>query len=177
MKKFALAVLTALAGIAAAAPAMAQPAGSPTMSMRDAGTLTCHIDPGVGLVFGSVRRVECVHAFLDRKGRPASESYAGMMKRAGFDIGVSSDQTVTWTVIAPTRRHGYDMLAGIFSGASGEASLIVGAGTQALVGADGRGIELKAMSSTGQVGLALGFGATNLELQRVPQSSFASLRY
>jgi hypothetical protein len=145
-------------------------------SMRDAGTLTCHVGPGLGLVVGSVRSAQCVHRFQDRAGRRFVHNYAGSMRRTGFDVGLTSDQVMTWAVITPARRGRSDMLTGLFAGASADASVVVGGGTQASLGKTGPDIFLEPVSSSGQVGAGIGFGATGLELRRVPEPTYAVLR-
>lgn len=169
MFKISLAPFAVLAALAGASQAEAAP-------LRDAGTLTCHVAPGMGLVVGSVRQVECTHTFYNQAGRRFVENYVGTMRRTGFDVGLTSDQMVTWAVSTHMRRGSFSMLSGLFAGASADASVVVGAGTQAMVAEMQRDLFLEPVSGSGQVGIGVGFGATGLELQRVPGSAYTSLR-
>ena len=170
MTKTLLAASVAALALASVATAEAAPA------MRQAGTVACTLNPGVGLVFGSARGVACTVSYFDRRGRLHHEGYAGRMDRAGIDLGLTSDQQVTWAVMAPGGRYRPGMLAGAFGGSSSDASVVVGAGTRSLLGQSGP-VALREMGSTGQVGLGIGFGTTALSLQQVPNGSYASFRY
>lgn len=173
MKTVALAAIATLAALATQAEAAS---GQP-YAMRQAGTLTCNVETGLGLVVGSVRGVDCSYAYYNRKGRLVRESYAGLMKRAGFDVGVTSGQTVSWNVFTAGGYNRRGMMTGAFNGSSADASVVVGAGTHALLGENGTAIALQPRSSSGQVGFGLGFGATGLELQKVRPVTFTALYY
>ena len=170
MKTLALAALATVAAFASQAEAAK---GQP-LPMRQAGTLTCNIDPALGFVVGSLRGVDCSYSYYNRKGRIVRESYAGSMSRAGFDIGLTSGQTVSWGVYTKGGYNSRSMLSGAFGGSSADASVVVGAGTQALFGETST-IALQPMAGSGQVGFGIGFGATGLELQRVAPASFTAL--
>jgi hypothetical protein len=68
------------------------------------------------------------------------------------------------------------MMSRTFSGSSADLTVLVGAGTSALF-ADQASIALAPMAGSGQVGMGLGFGATGLDLQRVPTARFTALYY
>lgn len=159
MKTIALATLAAVAVFATQAEARAP--------LRQAGILTCNVDPAVGLVLGSARAVTCSYAFRDAHGRVVREIYTGRMTRSGVDVGVTSGQSVAWRVLTPGGRSHAGMLRGTFGGSSGDASVVVGAGTHGLVGKSGRPVALETVAGSGQVGVGIGFGATGLELHKV----------
>ena len=167
MVKTAFAALAATALLSGAAEAQ---------SMRAAGRLTCTMDPGLGLVLGSVRGVSCAYDHLNRRGQTVRETYMGTMNRAGVDLGVTSAQTVVWTVATPGGRSHRGMLSGTFGGSSADATVVVGSGTQSLFSEAGQPVTLTAAGNSGQVGLGVGFGPTALELRRVPTAVYTSLR-
>lgn len=172
MKKLALAALA----VAAAYAGQAEARGYAHAAPAPAGTLTCNLDPSLGFLIGSVRRVDCAYEHLDRHGRVVRESYVGTMKRAGFDIGLTGPQTISWTVSTAGGRNHRGMMSGAFNGSSAEATLVAGAGTQTLFGEQGNGMVLETVSQSGQVGFGLAFGETGLELMQVPNATFSSLR-
>lgn len=167
MKTLALATLATVAAFASSAEARAP--------MHRAGILTCNVDPAVGLVVGSVRAVSCSYAFQDRRGRLVRESYTGRLTRTGVDVGVTSGQQITWTVMTPGGRNRAGMLSGAFGGTSSDATIVVGAGTHGLVGKGGRPITLATATGSGQVGVGVGFGATGLELRKVRFASYPAM--
>lgn len=169
MSQTRFAVLGALAtSIATLTVAQAAP------GMRQAGTLTCAMAPGVGLVLGSSRDVDCVYRHYDRRGRTVQESYAGRMDRAGIDLGVTSNQVVSWAVMTPGGANRRGMLASVFSGSSADATLMVGAGTRSLFDQVGRPVALTPMGGSGQIGLGIGFGEAALDLRRTPDATYTS---
>jgi hypothetical protein len=111
----------------------------------------------------------------DRKGRIVRESYAGDMKRVGLDLGVTSAQTVSWTVKTSGFRPHRGMLTGAMAGTSSDASIMVGAGTYSAF--NGGAVALQPATTSGQVGFGLGFGETELELRKVPRTAFTALSY
>lgn len=167
MVKTAFAAIAATALLSGAAEAQ---------SMRAAGTLTCTVDPGVGLVLGSVRGLSCTYDHLDRRGRTVRETYMGTMNRAGVDLGVTSAQTVMWTVATPGGRSHRGMLSGTFGGSSADATVVVGTGTQSLFSEVGQPVNLTAAGNSGLIGLGVGFGPTALQLRRIPGAVYTSLR-
>jgi hypothetical protein len=168
----------AIAAVIVAAAALSGEAQAARLSSMpgEAGTLNCTLDSSVGLVFGSVRRVDCQFDRYDRRGRLVRENYSGTMKRAGFDVGIAGRQAVSYRVTTMGGRAHRGMLAGAFDGSSAEASLVVGPGTHAIYGLDGDRVMLDPISQSEQLGMRLGFGATEIELARVPNVAFSSLR-
>ena len=127
----------------------------PSAPMRQAGMLTCDIEPGAGLVFGSTRGANC--RFVSNRGGFV-QPYGGRLDRAGIDLGVTTHQTITWRVMTPGGASRTDMLNGIFAGPSAEATLFGGAGTQVefVVGADR--VVLQPVRHSGQAGFNVAFG-------------------
>lgn len=168
MIRTALATSAAILALAASATAEAAPA------LRQAGTLACTMNPGVGLVFGSAREVSCSYSYYDRRRHVVSETYIGRMDRAGIDLGLTSNQTVTWAVMTPGGHNRPGQLAGAFGGSSADATLVFGAGTRSLFDETGRPVVLTPTGGSGQVGVGIGFGATALGLQQVPNAAYTS---
>ena len=68
---------------------------------------------------------------------------------------------MVWAVFAPTTRV-FGALAGVYSGATAEATIAVGLGANVLVGGSNRTIALQPLSVTGQTGLNLAAGVASL---------------
>jgi len=147
--------LLALAAIAAATLATV-----PAEARVRAGTLTCQVAPGVGLIVGSQRTLEC--QFTSRRYR--GEHYTGRVNRVGLDIGFTSGQQVVWAVFA-SARPGRGALAGNYVGATAEVSLAAGLGANALVGGFRRSIALQPLSVGTQTGVNLAVAVTGLDLE------------
>ncbi|AXK79506.1 DUF992 domain-containing protein [Pseudolabrys taiwanensis] len=150
MKKSLLALAAVAAATLAAVPAEAR--------VR-AGTLTCQVAPGVGLIVGSQRTLECQF-----KSRRLRERYTGQVNRIGLDIGFTSGQQVVWAVFA-SARPGRGALAGNYVGATAEVSLAAGLGANALVGGFRRSIALQPLSVGTQTGVNLAVAVTGLDLE------------
>ncbi len=118
------------------------------------GTLTCSVAGGWGFVFGSSKAIRCTLA--PGGGRP--EHYAGSINKFGVDIG-------------PTASLAPGALSGNYVGATGSATVGVGAGANVLVGGSNRTISLQPVSIEGNTGLnvAAGIGAMSLRYQ--PQTA------
>jgi hypothetical protein len=124
------------------------------------GTLTCNVEGGVGLVFGSRRNMTCTF-------RPTSgsrEAYRGRITRVGIDIGVTRRAKMTWLVFAPGKLKA-GSLAGNYGGASAQAAIGVGLGANVLVGGFKKSIALQPLSVQGQTGLNLAAGVAGLRLR------------
>src|SRR5919198_4163506 len=94
------------------------------------GTLTCNVASGWGFVFGSSRALRCT--FAASSGRV--EHYSGTIQRFGVDIGYTRAGVLVWGVLAPTSDLAPGALSGNFVGATGSATVGVGAGANVLVG-------------------------------------------
>jgi Protein of unknown function (DUF992) len=149
-----------VATLVGAAPAHAQ--GSVQI-----GTLTCNVAGGWGFVFGSSKAVRCT--FARAGGRP--EHYAGSINKFGVDIGYTQGGVLVWGVFAPSAGLPSGALSGNYVGATGSATIGVGAGANVLVGGSNRTISLQPVSIEGNTGLnvAAGIGAMSLRYQ--PQAA------
>jgi hypothetical protein len=139
--------------------------GSPARAQGGArvGTLTCSVASGWGFVFGSSRALRCT--FASASGH--TEYYAGTIRRFGVDIGFTQAGVLIWAVLAPTSDLAPGALAGEFVGATGSATVGVGAGANVLVGGSNRTISLQPVSFEGSTGLnvAAGIGAISLRYE------------
>lgn len=128
----------------------------------EVGVLNCQISGGAGFVVGSMKEVRCV---FDRVGR--DERYVGEISRLGIDIGATAFGDLAWGVVAPTSRLGRGALAGEYGGVSGEATVGVGVGANALIGGSSRTIVLQPLSVQTQEGLSIAAGVAALKLRPV----------
>ena len=120
--------------------------GTPALAQANVqvGTLTCNVSAGWGFVFGSSKAVRCT--FAQGGGRP--EHYAGSISKFGVDIGYTQGGVLVWGVFAPSAGLGPGALSGNYVGATGSATVGVGAG--ALVGRSRRAVPV--VDGDGQVG-------------------------
>ena len=124
------------------------------------GTLSCAIDRGVSYLTGSAKEVNC--AFTSTRGR--TDTYAGAIRKLGVDIGFTTRQKLIWAVFAPTAGYHRGSLAGIYEGATLEATIGAGIGGNVLVGGTSGSIHLQLLSLTGQLGLNLAATGTSMTL-------------
>jgi hypothetical protein len=152
----AAAAIALTAAVSTSAPA--QPAGVKV------GVLSCNVAGGWGFVFGSSKALRCT--FSPSPGRV--EHYAGRISKFGVDIGYTTGAVIVWAVFAPTTNLAPGSLSGNYAGATGSATVGVGAGANVLVGGSNRSIALQPVSIEGNAGLnvAAGIGAMNLHLAR-----------
>ena len=146
--------LIAFAGLLLAALAAA-----PADARVRAGMLTCSVAPGVSFLIGSQKDVTCDF----RSVRGWHEPYAGRITRLGLDVGFTSGGTIAWAVYAPTEG-GHGALAGVYAGASGEATIGGGVGGNVLLGGFDRSVMLQPLSVGAQKGLDLAVAVGGLEL-------------
>jgi Protein of unknown function (DUF992) len=142
-----------LAAALAAAPAPAQNV--------QAGTLVCDVSGGVGLIITSQREMIC--NFTNSRGE--LEVYAGTIRRFGLDLGATAGGQMVWSVFAPSGPFARGALAGSYSGASAEATVVAGLGANVLVGGSNRSFALQPLSVQGQAGFNLAIGVADLQLQ------------
>src|SRR3954463_14159482 len=64
-----------------------------------AGTLTCDISGGIGLIIASQKQVQCLFTPADAGPR---EVYVGAIRKFGLDIGATTGGEMVWTGYAPT---------------------------------------------------------------------------
>jgi Protein of unknown function (DUF992) len=124
------------------------------------GILSCGVEGGVGFIIGSSKGVDCVY-------QPASgarsEHYTGSIGKLGVDIGVTQQAVLAWAVFAPGKTN-KGALKGSYTGASAEATVVVGLGANVLVGGFKKGINLQPISVQGQSGLNVAAGIGSLKL-------------
>ena len=153
-KKLALstAAVLLMAGSFLAAPAQA--AGV------QIGTVTCHVQPGIGLVLGSSKGMDCDY----RAAQGFAEHYVGSVTKIGVDIGWTRGGTMVWAVFAPSSDMAPGALEGRYGGVTAGATVGVGLGANVLLGGFDKSIALQPLSVEGNTGLniAAGIGAMNL---------------
>jgi len=159
MKKIiAAAAVAALSLVGFVGAAAAAPSGKVQV-----GLLTCEVAPGIGFIVGSDKAVDCW--FKPSKGGK-TEHYSGAIKKLGIDVGFTTHEKLVWGVFAATRdawaRHA---LAGLYVGASHEATLGVGLGANWLIGGSHKSFALQPLSVQGQLGLNWSLTWTGLTLQ------------
>jgi len=131
-------------------PTRAQPAG-----YLEAGVLSCTVAGGAGFIIGSTKTLTCVFQSGQRR-----EGYHGTINKFGVDPGV-----ISWAVFVSKGDPAPGALAGTYAGVTGEATIGVGIGANALVGGSNRGIVLQPLSLSAQQGLNLAVGIAGLELK------------
>ncbi len=144
-------------------------AGNGTLAFAQAnvqvGTLTCNVAGGYGFVFGSSKAVRCT--FASAGGRP--EHYTGSINKFGVDIGYTQGGVLVWGVFAPSGSLAPGALSGNYVGATGSATVGVGAGANVLVGGSNRTISLQPVSIEGNTGLNVAAGVASMSLRYQPQ--------
>lgn len=152
-----------LAGSAAALAAVLLATAAPAQERVQAGSLSCDVSAGIGLVVGSQRQVYCT--FTPSLNGPV-ETYTGSITRVGLDIGATAGGVMVWMVWSPTSRP-VGALAGAYAGASAEASFVAGLGANVLLGGNDRSVALQPVSVQGQAGVNIAAGVAGLELRFV----------
>ncbi len=150
-------------GKSLAVAAMVLATGGTAMAQQPvaAGTLTCDVSAGIGMIIGSRKSVACT--FAPSYPGPV-EYYNGTITKLGVDIGATAASVMLWLVYAPTSRP-VGALAGQYVGATGEATFGVGLGANVLVGGSNRTVALQPLSVQGQQGLNVAGGVAELSLQ------------
>jgi Protein of unknown function (DUF992) len=153
--------LSALAAMAVAVVVVMPAPGMAQAGQVKAGTLTCDISGGIGLIITSHKDVTCM--FTPSQPGPR-EVYVGGINKFGLDLGATAGGEMVWAVYAPaTGRFG--ALAGSYSGATAEATVGAGLGANVLVGGSNRTIALQPLSVQGQAGLNVAAGVAELTLR------------
>jgi hypothetical protein len=144
-----------LAAFAAGAAAPAEAA------YLKAGVLTCDVGPSLGLLITSRKNMTCT--FSPTSG--VTERYAGVLRKWGVDVGATGRGVIVWAVLSSvTGAAPRGALTGDYAGASAEASIVVGAGANVLLGGSNRSFALQPLSVSGQIGLNFAVGIANLTL-------------
>jgi len=139
-----------------AAPAMADGVGVKV------GVLTCNVDSGWGLVFGSSKDLTCTYA--PNGARP--EHYAGTISKFGVDLGYTAGGVIVWAVFSPTTDIAAGALSGEYAGATGSAAIVGGVGANVLIGGSNRSLSLQPVSIEGYSGLNVAGGIAVISLQQ-----------
>jgi hypothetical protein len=158
MSKITLPLLMVIGLIGAATPSVAQ-------DKTNAGLLRCNTSATLGLIVGSHQKISCS---FTPNGGGASDNYYGYINRLGIDVGIKGGGVLAWAVVAPTAGVHHGALAGKYVGASGDASIGLGAGAKVLVGGSHRSIALQPVSVEGLVGVNLALGVAGLTLRSAP---------
>jgi hypothetical protein len=162
----ALGAASVLVG-AASLQTLAQPAapGTQEAMYRDGtnvGSLGCHVAGGVGFIFGSSKDLDCLFTRTDG----VAERYIGSIKRFGMDIGYTKSAHMVWWVFAPGSI-APGSLDGTYTGVTAQATVVVGAGTNVLVGGGNKQISLQPVSVEGSKGLNVAAGIGEIVLEPV----------
>lgn len=126
------------------------------------GYLECDIGGGVGYVLGSAKEVDCT--FHSTVGRARTDHYTGAIRKMGVDLGFTTRSRLVWLVFAPTAGYHRGSLSGLYQGATVEATVGAGVGTNILVGGTAGSIQLQTVSVTGQLGLNVAATGTSVTL-------------
>jgi hypothetical protein len=126
------------------------------------GVLTCKAGASVGLIIVKDEKLNCV--FKPNTG--AEEHYVGQMTDIGIELGATGATAILWGVIAATNDYAPGSLAGVYGGASADASVVLGVGANALFGGSEKSLALQPLSVQGQAGLDVGLGISGLTLKQ-----------
>jgi hypothetical protein len=159
-----LAVAIGALGLVAGASAVGSTAQAQGVQ---AGTLTCNVASGFGFIFGSSKAINCTYAPVG--GAP--QHYVGSIDKFGVDIGYTQGGVLVWAVFAPTANLAPGALTGNYVGATGSATVGVGAGANVLVGGSNRTISLQPVSVEGNTGLNVAAGIGSISLRYQPQTA------
>lgn len=157
MKKLLIAAASA-ALLAAISTASAQNEGI------ELGKLDCRVEGGAGFIVGSTKDVRCTYTPADTTFAP--EAYFGVINKFGLDVGVTGTTVIQWLVLAPNANiYAPGALAGDYVGASAEASAVIGAGANLLVGGSDTTFTLQPLSVQAQTGVNLAVGIAQFQLR------------
>jgi hypothetical protein len=134
----------------------------PAAARTQLGTLECDVSAGAGMVIASQREMVCTFAPV-RGG--LRETYTGVVRKFGLDLGVTTGGRMLWIVYAATDDYPRAALGGRYVGASAEATLGAGLGANVLIGGSERSFALQPVSMQAQTGFNLAIGVTELELR------------
>ena len=124
------------------------------------GTLSCEVDPSVGLIVGSSTAMNCR---FKSGGTSQRYMYKGNISKIGLDIGVTSKSYISWLVFAPGKVDP-SALQGNYVGVSAQATVGAGLGANGLVGGSNKSITLQPISVQGQTGVNVAAGIAGLKL-------------
>jgi Protein of unknown function (DUF992) len=163
MRGFLIVATTFASALLVTAGSQAQ---SPPGPWTQVGGLSCQLAPSIGLIVMSQQKMTCV--FTPNQPSFPVQRYAGTMTNLGIDLGATAGGVLGWAVFSSTIGPGFGGLAGTYVGASGEATIGVGAGANVLLGGSARSVALQPLSLQGTVGLNVSLGVAGLELIALP---------
>ena len=153
-----LAAITLVAIAASIVPGAAQKANTTL------GLLDCIVEGGTGFIIGSQKNLKCTFTSANKKLAP--ETYVGVIKKFGLDVGRTRKAVLRWRVLAPTGdAYAPGVLAGDYAGVSAEATVGVGGGANLLVGGSSKTFTLQPLSVQAQTGLNVAAGVTSFQLR------------
>lgn len=146
---------------------------SPTMAQSakwtQVGLLDCTIEGGVGLILASRKNVTC--RYLPSNKALPNDAYVGTVTKYGVDVGVTGRTLMQWLVLAPTTaRYAAGALAGDYVGAGAEATAVIGAGANVLIGGSDKTYSLQPVSIQQQSGVNVAAGVTSFRLQHAQKA-------
>jgi hypothetical protein len=162
-------LLTTLASAALVSPGLLNSSAVAQDASRQGlrvGTLSCTVEGGIGLVFGSDRPLDCI---LTRDGSPA-EHYKGSVRKFGLDVGFTREARIMWLVFS-AGEVGQGAISGDYFGVTAGASLGAGAGVNYLVGGSTKQITLQPFSVESKSGVNIAAGIGQVTLQSPPTGS------
>jgi hypothetical protein len=160
-KTIATGLKTALAaGAMLAAGALATPAAAQTHVKI--GLLTCATGPTIGLIIASTEKARCT--FHPDVGD--NENYSGHIRKFGLEVGIEAGSVIVWAVFSPQQGYAPGSLAGVYVGATAEASLVVGLGANVLIGGSKKQFALQPLSVQAQAGVNIAVGVGELDLTK-----------
>jgi Protein of unknown function (DUF992) len=162
MRRIILGLGALVFGLVAASGASAQ-----SVQRVETGQLACDVSAGIGMIIGSQKGVQCTFTPTIPGPPGPPEVYVGTISKFGLDIGATSATQLIWAVYSPTNRP-IGALAGIYSGATAEATVALGLGANVLIGGSNNTIALQPLSIQGQTGLNLAVGVASLQLRWQP---------
>jgi len=128
------------------------------------GVLDCSVEAGTSFIITSQKNLRCVFTSANKRVPP--ETYVGVIKKFGLDVGMTKKALLRWRVLAPTgNAYAPGVLAGDYSGVSAEATVVVGGGANLLVGGLHKSITLQPLSVQAQTGLNVAAGVTRFQLR------------
>ncbi|RWO48659.1 DUF992 domain-containing protein [Mesorhizobium sp.] len=153
-----LAAITLVAIAASIVPNAAQEANTTF------GVLDCVVAAGTRYIIGSKKALGCT--FTSANPKVAPETYIGVIRKLGLDVGPTPRAVLRWRVLAPTGNvYAPGVLAGNYNGVGAEATVVVGAGANLLVGGSNRTYTLQPLSVQVQTGLNVAAGVTSFQLR------------
>jgi hypothetical protein len=137
-------------------------AGAQAQSRVKAGTLSCDVSGGIGLIIASKKSMACRFEPVAPGWVP--EAYSGTIAKLGVDLGATTASRMVWAVFS-AGDPAPGALAGDYAGATAEATFAVGLGANVLVGGSRDTIALQPLSITGQTGVNVAAGVAVLRLR------------